>query len=255
MFIRGEEMMKRTVEEGRTLLVDGPASFAIVSGACDVLGFQARCGCRIVVRDGKRLPFFATETASMDISLGENAGVEEVDGDTIPPSWIESVELLASCEKNPAVAMVIGKGDSGKTSLCTYLINKLTQKKRRIAVLDGDLGQSDVGPPCTVAYAHVSKPVTDLFMLKAMATLLGFFLFAGVVGLYSVLAKVYPTRLRATGVGFCYNTARYLAAFAPGLPHRRGSGDPARATGTEIRLKPDCERMLRAGQCAGRRSS
>ncbi|MBC7129736.1 hypothetical protein H5T51_00760, partial [Candidatus Bathyarchaeota archaeon] len=35
------------------------------------------------------------------------------------------------------------------------------------AILDGDLGQSDIGPPCTLAYAVVSKPVTDLFNLTA----------------------------------------------------------------------------------------
>ncbi|MEN3000442.1 MAG: MFS transporter [Armatimonadota bacterium] len=45
--------------------------------------------------------------------------------------------------------------------------------------------------------------------------LLGFFttsLFAG----YAVyFPELFPTRLRATGVGFCYNVARYLAAAAP----------------------------------------
>jgi len=45
--------------------------------------------------------------------------------------------------------------------------------------------------------------------------LLGFFttsLFAG----YAVyFPELFPTRLRATGIGFCYNVARYLAAAAP----------------------------------------
>jgi polynucleotide 5'-hydroxyl-kinase GRC3/NOL9 len=34
-------------------------------------------------------------------------------------------------------------------------------------MLDGDLGQSDIGPPCTVAYTFVTKPMTDLFNLEA----------------------------------------------------------------------------------------
>jgi polynucleotide 5'-hydroxyl-kinase GRC3/NOL9 len=63
--------------------------------------------------------------------------------------------------------MVVGKADSGKTSYCTYLINKLTNAKRKVAILDGDLGQSDIGPPCTVAYAFVAKPLTELYELKA----------------------------------------------------------------------------------------
>ncbi len=48
-----------------------------------------------------------------------------------------------------------------------------------------------------------------------MYPLLGFFttsLFAG----YAVyFPELFPTRLRATGIGFCYNVARYLAAAAP----------------------------------------
>jgi polynucleotide 5'-hydroxyl-kinase GRC3/NOL9 len=63
--------------------------------------------------------------------------------------------------------MVAGGVDSGKSSFCTYLINKLISEKCSVAVLDCDIGQSDVGPPCTVAYAFVTKPVTDLFDLKA----------------------------------------------------------------------------------------
>jgi MFS family permease len=37
-----------------------------------------------------------------------------------------------------------------------------------------------------------------------------------VFGGYAIyFPELYPTRLRATGTGFCYNVARYLAAFAP----------------------------------------
>jgi polynucleotide 5'-kinase involved in rRNA processing len=38
--------------------------------------------------------------------------------------------------------------------------------KCRVAVLDGDLGQSDIGSSGTVGYAVTSKPVTDLYDLK-----------------------------------------------------------------------------------------
>jgi polynucleotide 5'-hydroxyl-kinase GRC3/NOL9 len=63
--------------------------------------------------------------------------------------------------------VVLGKADSGKTSFCTYLTNRLLSEKQNVAILDADLGQSDVGPPCTVSYAFVTKPITDLFRLKA----------------------------------------------------------------------------------------
>lgn len=159
--------MKVTVDAGKTLLVDGPASVTLVSGGAEVFGYSLRQMGKVVIRDGKRMPFAVKEKATFDISLGENANVEEVDGDTVPPSWEEAYKELAALEKRPSTALVLGNVDSGKTSFCTYLTNRLIKDGRRAAILDGDLGQSDIGPPCTVAYAVVSKPVTDLFNLEA----------------------------------------------------------------------------------------
>jgi polynucleotide 5'-hydroxyl-kinase GRC3/NOL9 len=159
--------MNRTVERNKTLLVDGPASVSVVSGKVEVFGFSVKSARRIVIREGKRLPLTVEETANFDISLGENASAEEVDGNTIPHSWNEALEVVRGFKKKPVFAMILGKVDSGKTSFCTYLTNRLLSEKLKAAILDGDLGQSDIGPPCTVAYAFVAKPVTDLYGLKA----------------------------------------------------------------------------------------
>lgn len=158
--------MKITVESGKTLLVDGPASVTLVSGKAEVFGYQLGNTGEVIIRDGKRVPFTVEETATFHISLGENANVEEVYGSTIPQSWSKACEELLTLPSRPVTAMFLGAADSGKTSFCTYLINKLLKKGCKITILDGDLGQSDIGPPCTIAYASVSKPVTDLFNLE-----------------------------------------------------------------------------------------
>jgi polynucleotide 5'-hydroxyl-kinase GRC3/NOL9 len=159
--------LERTVESGKTLLVDGPASVTMTSGKAEAFGSTISSVNKIVIREGKRLPFLVTEKTTFNISLGESSNVEEVDGSTIPYSWIKSYEELLKFQTEPKTAMVLGMVDSGKTSFCTYLINKLLHDKQKVAILDGDLGQSDIGPPCTVAYTFVAKPVTDLFSLKA----------------------------------------------------------------------------------------
>lgn len=159
--------MKRRVESGRTLLVDGPASVEVVSGKAEAFGFMLSSAEKIVVREGKRLPFAVEKTATFNILLGENASIEEVEENTIPPSWRKAWEELLSYRTKPVTAMILGAVDSGKTSFCTYLINELLHAKQKVAVLDGDMGQSDIGPPCTIAYAFAKKPVTDLFDLKA----------------------------------------------------------------------------------------
>jgi polynucleotide 5'-hydroxyl-kinase GRC3/NOL9 len=159
--------MNQTVEKGKTLLIDGPASVTLMSGKVEVFGSLVNVANKVVIREGKRLPFAVDEKATLDISLGENANVEEIDENTIPASWIKSFEELLKIQAKPVIAMVLGTVDSGKTSFCTYLINKLLREKQKVAILDGDLGQSDIGPPCTVAYTFVTKPMTDLFNLEA----------------------------------------------------------------------------------------
>jgi polynucleotide 5'-hydroxyl-kinase GRC3/NOL9 len=167
MHFNGGKQMNRIVEKGKTLLVDGPASVTVTSGNVEVFGSKANIASKIVIREGKRLPFAVHETAAFEISLAEKANAEEVEGNTIPPSWIKAYEDLTDLQAKPATIMVLGTVDSGKTSFCTYMTNKLLGQKKKIAVLDGDLGQSDVGPPCTVSYAFVTKPITDLFSLQA----------------------------------------------------------------------------------------
>ncbi len=159
--------MNRTVEKGKTLIVDGPASVAVTSGRVEVFGTPANSVAKIVIREGKRLPFSTEEKAAFDISLAETGAAEEIEGNTIPPSWLAAAEEMQQLPSRPATALVIGTTDSGKTSFCTFLINRLIGQKKKVAILDGDLGQSDVGPPCTVAYAFVTKPITDLFNLRA----------------------------------------------------------------------------------------
>lgn len=48
-----------------------------------------------------------------------------------------------------------------------------------------------------------------------MAPLMGFFHLSVFAGFSIYLPELFPTRLRATGVSFCYNAGRYLAALGP----------------------------------------
>jgi polynucleotide 5'-hydroxyl-kinase GRC3/NOL9 len=163
----GAKQMIRRVEKGQTLVVDGPACVSITTGKAGVFGSVLGSTARVVIREGKRLPFAVQEKAEFEISLGEEASAEVVEENTIPPSWVKSHEELSKIQAKPATAMVLGAVDSGKTSFCTYLVNKSLGDKRRVAVLDGDVGQSDIGPPSTVGYAIATKPITDLFNLHA----------------------------------------------------------------------------------------
>ncbi|PVX25993.1 MAG: hypothetical protein CW691_02855 [Candidatus Bathyarchaeum sp.] len=158
--------MKHVLDERKTLLVDGPASVCLLSGEVSVLGATLEIEENLIVREGKRLPLWVKQRATVELMLGEGACINEVDEGDVPSLWNEAATQLLSLDK-PVTVMVIGKVDSGKTSFCTFLVNTAVMQNLKTAVVDADLGQSDVGPPSTVGFAFVEKTVKDLFELDA----------------------------------------------------------------------------------------
>ena len=159
--------MRRTVETGKTLLVDGPASVTLLSGAAEILGARFRRGSRLVIRGGKRVPFFVTSNAEFDVLLGDKGAADLFEGSTVPASWESCVKTVLAKNDKPVIAMIVGAIDVGKTSFCAYLTNMALKEKQRVAIVDADLGQSDVGPPSTVGSCHVTRPIYDPFEIGA----------------------------------------------------------------------------------------
>lgn len=177
--------MQHTIESNKTMLVDGPASVRLVTGKADLLGYPMKESQRVLIREGKRLPFFIVEKSTFEVLLGANSGIAETVGSTNPPSWDKPIETILGLQKHPAVVMILGAADCGKSSLCAYLLNKLVDGKCKVAVLDGDVGQSDIGPSGTVGYGIASKPVPQLTNLKLRNAF-----FVGVTSPIAAMAKV-----------------------------------------------------------------
>jgi hypothetical protein len=155
----------RTVraEAGKTLVMVGPASFELTEGEASVLGARLDSSKNIVPR-GKQTPIEINSSSLFRISLGEGASVEELDGSTIPLSWREAGSALV--ELGEGIAVVIGGADAGKTTLSTFLSNYLLFENRQVAVVDADIGQTDLGPPTTMAAGEVKRNVTNLSQIN-----------------------------------------------------------------------------------------
>lgn len=65
---------------------------------------------------------------------------------------------------------------------------------------------------CTAGFGSIPANLT---LLKLAAGAAGFFLFAGMIGLYAVIARTFPTHVRATGTGFVIGIGRAGSALAP----------------------------------------
>lgn len=66
----------------------------------------------------------------------------------IPPAW-EQIDL----SEMRGTLFVIGAPDVGKSTFAQYLYRRLCAQPRRAAYLDGDPGQSTLGPPATMTLA------------------------------------------------------------------------------------------------------
>lgn len=69
---------------------------------------------------------------------------------TLPP------QLLPLAEKAHHI-LFLGGNDTGKTTLTAALARHFLQKSEKVAVIDADLGQSDIGPPTTIGLAILEK--------------------------------------------------------------------------------------------------
>jgi len=152
------------VEAGKTLVIVGPASFELAEGEASILGAPLNSA-RNIVPTGKQTPVEIHSLSSFRISLGQHADVEELDGSTIPLSWREAGSALV--ELGEGIAVVIGGADTGKTTLCAFLSNYLIAENRQVAVVDADIGQTDLGPPTTMAAGEVKASVTNLSQIES----------------------------------------------------------------------------------------
>jgi MFS family permease len=65
----------------------------------------------------------------------------------------------------------------------------------------------------TVAYALLRNPA----MLLVIGPFLAYFGYGYYAGFGPILAEIYPTKIRATGIGFSYNVGRGVSAFGPAV--------------------------------------
>jgi len=148
------------VKTGTTLLIAGPASLELVEGKANIFASPLSKNRRITIREGKQLPVEASENSTFNCHISNAGRFSEVAGSTIPSSWMEIAQTVLEVPKSRIV--VIGNVDSGKSAFCTMLANLAVNSGIGIAVLDADLGQSDIGPPSTIGLGRASTHVLTL---------------------------------------------------------------------------------------------
>ncbi|MCC6728900.1 MAG: hypothetical protein IT208_06125 [Chthonomonadales bacterium] len=75
------------------------------------------------------------------------------------PEWTGAIADLAA---SAGTAVLLGAPDAGKTTFATLLLNAACAAERRVAIVDADIGQSEIGPPTCVGMGFASAPVSRL---------------------------------------------------------------------------------------------
>jgi polynucleotide 5'-hydroxyl-kinase GRC3/NOL9 len=136
--------------------VSGPASLKFEEGKANVFGAPLKPQQRLIVRGEKQLAIEIIKESTIDGEFGERATYLEIDDNTIPKSWLEVVNKFQKSDYKKI--LVIGSTDTGKSTLCMFLVNHILKFKESVALIDADIGQSDLGPPGTLGLSMITKP-------------------------------------------------------------------------------------------------
>lgn len=153
-------MPELQLKRGNIVKMEGLVSLRVKEGKVSIVGGLHEKGSKVVIPRAKSLPVEAESDAVIEYTLGSCGEVEKLPGRTIPREWDVLVEEIIT--KKPRVVLILGEVDTGKSFFSTYIANMLVGQNLRVAVVDGDAGQSDVGPPTTLGVVVVERPVVFL---------------------------------------------------------------------------------------------
>ncbi len=74
----------------------------------------------------------------------------------------EAVKEELKQDKEPLILFMLGGVDVGKSYTVTAIANRFHAQGLKVAVVDADVGQSDIGPPCCIGMGVLSKKIEQL---------------------------------------------------------------------------------------------
>lgn len=83
------------------------------------------------------------------------------------PAWEEA---LARILERPGLVIVLGAPDTGKTTFVCRMVNRAIEAGLSTAVVDADVGQSEIGPPTCVSFGIATEPVEQLSQVRPHAS-------------------------------------------------------------------------------------
>ncbi len=85
----------------------------------------------------------------------------------VPREWVDLVEAI---HRKKGSALILGASDTGKSTLAHFLVTRLCGMGNTVALIDGDIGQSVLGPPTTIGFSLFESAPGQLDDAQAIAS-------------------------------------------------------------------------------------
>ena len=134
----------------------------------------------------------------------------------IPSSWEWSAEQIL--HHTWRKILVIGTVDRGKSTYCHFLSRRLLAAGDKVAIVDADVGQKDIGPPATITLGYPDPvqprqkiPPAAMYFVGAVSPRRH--LLPTVVGCRQLVDLARAARVIVNTTGFVYELGRVLKGY------------------------------------------
>jgi polynucleotide 5'-hydroxyl-kinase GRC3/NOL9 len=154
------EILKIEGKKGDTILLSGPASIYLSSGMANIFESNLQEKKIIIIKKEKQIPIKLNENSSFFLKLGPSSSYRIIQRDPFPFSWKMAINEII--DQGLKKILILGGIDVGKSSFCALLANSILKFGIQSAIIDADIGQSDLGPPTTLGFGLIKDCIEDL---------------------------------------------------------------------------------------------
>ncbi|MET1159445.1 MAG: Clp1/GlmU family protein [Thermoprotei archaeon] len=140
------------MNKGEMLNFYGPIKIEVLNGLIEIVGRKLGKGEQVIIHRLRNYVVYAIEESELSITMDINAQIKRVDEKEPYPVYSETVKKII--DTKPDTIAILGGIDCGKSTLTVMLSNIAIENKLKPAVIDGDVGQADIGPPGFVSMAY-----------------------------------------------------------------------------------------------------
>jgi len=153
------------LRKDEAIVFTGPAMVTVVNGVIEIYNKRFSVNDKIIIHRFRNYVIHALEDTELDINMGEGSQIQNVDESEPYFERLKLAEEIITSSKHRKI-MVIGGVDTGKSSISILLSNTAINHGFKPAVIDLDVGQADIGPPCFISMAYPSEQVIWMRELK-----------------------------------------------------------------------------------------